>query len=221
MIEINSLFNNISNEHTVFAGTLRDWCDPLLQGQERIPVPLCPRCVTCRCESLKDLPDSPSNSSHNPHREYRYHDPSCPNHHHQHERTKSACKRQIFTKPKRRAISHDPSIAFDSHKSLRNQNVECSPSPSSTPTIQRRQKISKIPVRVSTPSSVMTTPTTTTTTASEYSPSSLNSSRSSNARTKIPRPISKRNMLRVPQLTFSSPSSSSTDEDSNDNDSDR
>ncbi|CAF5123154.1 unnamed protein product, partial [Rotaria magnacalcarata] len=48
-IESSRLFNATSNEHTLFAGTLRDWCDPLLQGQEQILVPLCPRCASCRC----------------------------------------------------------------------------------------------------------------------------------------------------------------------------
>ncbi|CAF3214935.1 unnamed protein product [Rotaria socialis] len=204
-IESSSLFNTISNEHTLFAGTLRDWCDPLLQGQERIPVSLCPRCASCRCESLKDL----SNSSHHSKRQHQHqrnHDPSCPKYR-QHERTKSTSKRRVFNKPKRRAISHDPSIA------LTDKLVERTPSPSLTYRIERRETTSKIPIRISTSSSVATT--------SEYSPaSSINSSRSSNMKTKIPRPISNQHIICTPLVTYSTQSSATTDEDLNDYDHD-
>ncbi|CAF2882038.1 unnamed protein product [Rotaria sp. Silwood2] len=212
-----SLFNTISNEHTLFAGTLRDWCDPLLQGQERIRVPLCPRCVTCKCESLKDLPDSLNNKNHRKH-----HDPSCPIFH-QHKRIKTTSRRRLFNKPKRRANSYDSSIILDNQKrSLIKQDNEHSTSRISTyQLIERRQSTSRIPVRISTTTTTTTTTSSSnvTTTASEYSPSSsINSSRSLNMKTKIPRPISNQNSLYTTYLNYANQSSSTSDEDSHDYD---
>lgn len=83
--------SSLSNEHLLFADTLRDWSDPLLHGQEPIHTPLCPRCATCKCESLKNLPNPKFNSHH----------PSCPNYRH------SYSNKHV----KRRATSHDPKIS--------------------------------------------------------------------------------------------------------------
>jgi hypothetical protein len=79
-----------SNEHLVFAETLRDWRDPLLQGYKPLPVLLCPRCATCKCASLKDF------------RHHSIHHSSCPHFHHHFRQTKSSIKR--------RSVSYDPSI---------------------------------------------------------------------------------------------------------------
>ncbi|CAF3855285.1 unnamed protein product, partial [Rotaria sordida] len=208
-----SLFNTTSNEHTLFAGTLRNWCDPLLQGQERIRVPLCPRCVTCKCESLKDLPNSLN------HRQY--HDPTCPKYH-QHKRIRTTSRRRSLNKPKRRAMSYDSSILLDNKKSLIKQQNEHSPSCILIhQQIERRQSTSKIPVRISTTTSSSNV-TTTTTTTSEYSPSSssINSSRSLNMRTKIPRLISSQNSSCTTFLTYTNQNSSTSDVDSHDHDHD-
>lgn len=89
--------STLSNEHLLFADTLRDWSDPLLHGQEPIHTPLCPRCATCKCQSLKNLPNPPFNSQHH-HHHHHIHDPSCPNFH----------RKQV----ERRAMSHDPSISL-------------------------------------------------------------------------------------------------------------
>ncbi|CAF3358390.1 unnamed protein product [Rotaria sp. Silwood1] len=216
-----SLFNTISNEHTLFAGTLRDWCDPLLQGQQRIQVPLCPRCVTCKCESLKDFPDSLNNRNHRQH-----HDPSCPKYH-QHKRIKTTSRRRPFNKPKRRANSYDSSIILDNQKrSLIKQDNEHSLSHISTHQhIERKQSISRIPVRISSSTTTTTTTTSssnvTTTTTSEYSPaSSINSNRSLNMNTKIPRPISNQNSSHTTFFTYTNKNLSTSDEDSHDYDHD-
>jgi hypothetical protein len=82
-----------SNEHHLFAETLRDWRDPLLLGQQAAPVLLCPRCAICRCKSLKDFKNS--SVEHHDH----HHHPSCPS---------SRQPKARSTKPKRRAISLDP-----------------------------------------------------------------------------------------------------------------
>jgi hypothetical protein len=198
-----SLFAPVSNEHILFAGTLRNWGDPLLQGQERTLTPLCPRCVTCRCESLRDLP--------NHHHYHRQHDPSCPNFHH-HERAKTSSRQRLVNKPKRRANSCDPAIPLNSHTSLIKQNNEHSPSPSPTTHLtKRKQSISKIPVRIS---SATSSPTITTT-ASEYSPSSSSiiDSQSMNIKSKIPRPISHQNLSSTNNLSPTKPILSSSDED--------
>lgn len=199
-----SLFTSISNEHTLFAGTLRDWCDPLLQGQERVPVPLCPRCVTCKCESLKDLSNSSNSSNHHHH---HYHHPSCPTLH-QHERSKTRSKQRVFNKPKRRASSYDPSLTNNNKKPEH---------PSSLHIPKRKKSTSKIPVRISTTSS-----STVTTTTSEYSPaSSITENRSINPKTKIPRPISNHNLSSRTIFTQTNQNRSSNDEESEDYDHDR
>jgi len=183
-----SLFSTMSNEHILFAGTLRDWSDPLLQGQERIPVPLCPRCVACKCESLKGLPNGSASSNNH----YQRHAPSCPNFHHQHERSQTTGRQRSVDKPKRRANSCDSSIPLNSHTSLIKQKAQHSPSPppSTNPT-KRKKTISKIPVRISS----ATSSSTVTTTASEYSPSSSIAEHPSiNIKVKIPRPISNQNL---------------------------
>jgi hypothetical protein len=197
-----SLFAPVSNEHILFAGTLRNWCDPLLQGHERTPTPLCPRCVTCRCESLRDLPN------HNYNNHQRRHDPSCPNFHH-HERAKTSSRPRLVNKPKRRANSCDPAIPLNSHTSLIKQNIEHSPSPLPT---KRKQSISRIPVRISS----ATSSSNVTTTASEYSPSSSSiiERQSMNNKSKIPRPISNQNLSTNNNLShIKPPTLSSSDED--------
>ena len=149
--------SSLSNEHLLFADTLRDWTDPLLHGHEAIPVPLCPRCATCKCESLKDLPNPELNLLHHHH---HIHDSSCPNFRH---------SRRINRQSKRRAISHDPSIDTSSSSSsiIKSLSAEHSPLNQS---IQRNRSTSKIPVRIST---------------SDYSPSSsISFHRLSNKKTK-------------------------------------
>jgi hypothetical protein len=181
----NNLFNirsTLSNEHLVFAETLRDWRDPLLHGPEPIPLLLCPRCTTCKCDSLKD------------HRSYHnyIHNPSCPNLYHQHERTKSSNTKPIITKFKRRAISHDPSIRVLNNSSSLSSSIIKSKSTEHSPLtniIKRKKLISKIPVRIS-PS-----PT------SEYSPPSSSSSFILNRSSKIPRLILTRS-LPSPTITI-------------------
>ncbi|CAF1306254.1 unnamed protein product [Adineta steineri] len=203
-----NLFTTSSNEHTLFAGTLRNWGDPLLQGQEPIPVPICPRCATCRCESLKALPKSSASQRYHHHHQ-KYHEPSCPNFR-QHERARTTSKQRQVNKPKRRVNSYDPSITLDNHKSLKKQSMEYSSSASSTPLIKQRHSFSKIPVRISTSSSTLTT----TTTASEYSPaSSVYESRSLNLKTKIPRPIVKLNSSYPTLFTHTNQTISSSDDD--------
>lgn len=164
------LFNirsTLSNEHLVFAETLRDWRDPLLHGYEPAPALLCPRCITCKCESLKDL-----RSTH-----HHIHDSSCSSFHHRDDQIKSPNKKHTIKKFKRRAISHDPSMTAlnTSPSSLSLSSIIKSKSAEHTPIKKSR---SKIPIRISTPST------------SEISPSSsfiLN--RSLNKKTKIPRLI--------------------------------
>ncbi len=207
-----NLFTTSSNEHTLFAGTLRNWCDPLLQGQEPVPVLLCPRCAICRCESLKVLPNSSANRNHLHHR--RHHDPSCPNFR-QHERAKTTSKQRLVNKPKRRANSYDPSITLDNHRLLIKQQTEHSSAP---PSIKPKHSTSKIPVRtVTTPSSSTVTPT-----ASEYSPaSSIHENRSLDMKTKIPRPIGKQNLSFPTISNHTNQTISTSDEDLKDYDLDR
>jgi hypothetical protein len=166
----NGLFNirsTPSNEHLVFAESLRDWRDPLLQGYQPISVPLCPRCATCRCESLKSFPNS---SSHNDH--HHKHEPSCPNFRHQHEQTKTSNK-QSFTIKRRRTISHDPSIKVIHTP----KPIEQSPL---THTMNEKHFISKIPVKM----------TTSTGDFSSSSSLSIIKNQASNKKTKIPRLVS-------------------------------
>ena len=211
-----NVFNTISNEHTVFAGTLRDWCDPLLQGQEPIPVTLCPRCVTCKCESLKDLPDS-STSSHRHYRHHQYHDPSCPNFR-RYERTKSISKQCRYYKPKRRANSYDLSLPSNNHEPLTKQKSERYSSPTATHLIKRKRSESKIPVRISRTVSSSTVATTT----SENSPSSsIHNTQSSKVITKIPRPTSNQTLPFTTNFTYANRKESNRDENSNDYDEDR
>ncbi|CAF4400378.1 unnamed protein product [Rotaria sp. Silwood2] len=177
------IYSTPSNEHLVFAETLRDWRDPLLQGYDPIPVPLCPRCAICKCQSLKDFRNISSSSIHHrDHGHHHKHDPSCPDFRHQHERAKTPIHQRTITKFKRRAISHDPSITVlntssSSSSIIKSKSAEHSPLIHS---MERKKSSSKIPVRVSTP-------------ISNYSPSSLLSSitkiQSSNKKTKIPRLI--------------------------------
>jgi hypothetical protein len=204
-----SLFTEVSNEHTFFAGTLRNWGDPLLQGREPTPVSLCPRCVACRCESLKDLQNLSASPNHHHHYHQR-HDPSCPNFH-QHERAKTSSRQRLVNKPKRRANSCDPSIPLNSHTSLIKQRAEHSPSPPpSTHLTQRKKSISKIPVRISS----ATSSSTATTTASEYSTSSsITENRSLNTKTKIPRPTSNQNLPSTTHFSHTNQILSSSDGD--------
>jgi hypothetical protein len=168
------LFNirsTLSNEHLLFAETLRNWRDPLLHGHEPLPILLCSRCVTCKCESLKDL------------RNYHHHihEPYCPNFRHQCDRTKSLSKQNIQTKSKRRAISHDPSITVLNTSSSLSSSIMKSKSAEYSPLtnfVKRKKFTSKIPVRISTPS--LST--------------SITLNNSSNKKTKIPRLILTHNL---------------------------
>jgi hypothetical protein len=209
-----SFFPTISNEHALFAGTLRDWCDPLLQGHEPTPVPICPRCAICKCESLKDLSISLSSPNHH----HRHHQPSCPSFRH-HERAKTASKQRLDNKLKRRANSYDPSIKSDNHLSIIKSKSDYSSSPPSTDLVKRRKSISKIPVRISrTPSSSSTV----TTPASEYSPaSSIHERQSSQSKTKLPRPISTQSSLITNFLINTNQTRSNSDEDLENYDRDR
>ncbi len=185
-----SLSAQVSNEHILFAGTLRDWSDPLLQGHKPTSASLCPRCAICRCESLRDLPNVLTSSNHR-HSHHHQHNPSCPNFR-RHERAKTSSRQRLINKPKRRANSCDSSIPLNSHTSLIKQKAQHSPSPppSTNPT-KRKKPISKIPVRISS----ATSSSTVTTTASEYSPSSSIAEHPSiNIKVKIPRPISNQNL---------------------------
>ncbi|CAF0760408.1 unnamed protein product [Adineta ricciae] len=194
-----NLFTASSNEHTLFAGTLRNWGDPLLQGQEPTRVPLCPRCATCRCESLRNLTRSSASRKHHHH---RHHEPSCPNYH-QHERAKTTSKQRTLVKTKRRANSHDPSLTLNNRPLISTPNTEYSSSTSSTPLMKPRNNKSKIPVRVSTMSK----------TASECSStSSLNNNRSSNIKTKLPQPLIKPTTSLTTIFTQTNQTISSSDE---------
>lgn len=172
------LFAPVSKEHIFFAGTLRNWSDPMLQRQHSRSTPPCPRCVTCRCESLKDLPRS-STSSLN-----RRHHPSCPNYRLP-ERAKTSSRQRLVSKPKRRANSCEPAILTNGHISTMKSISNSSPSPSPIiPSMKRTQSISKIPVRIRS--------ATFTTTPRDPSPSSssVSESHSSYRPSKIPRLIS-------------------------------
>ena len=196
------LFAPVSNEHILFAGTLRDWGDRTLQGQVRTPVSSCSRCVSCRCESLKDV----RNSSASPRRHHHRHDPSCPNFR-LHERAKTSSRQRLINQPKRRANSCEPEIPLNSHISLIKHNVQHSLSPSPTISLKKRtQSISKIPVRI--PSSTVNT------TASEHSPSSssITESHSLNVKSRIPRPISTQNLSSNNHLTNTNGIRSSSDD---------
>ncbi len=195
-----NLFTTLSNEHTLFAGTLRNWGDPLVQGQEPTPVPLCPRCVACKCESLKDLSNSSASLNHHHHHR---HVSSCPNIR-QYERAKTSSRSRLVNKPKRRAYSCDSFIPLNSHTSLIKQRTEPSPSP---PLTQRKKSVSKIPVRISSATSSSTA-------ASEHSSvSSIAENRSFDRKTKIPRPISNPNSTTTNHLFHTNPILSSADED--------
>ena len=135
-----------SNEDVVFAETLRDWGDPLLQGYDPIPVLLCPRCATCKCASLKTFRR----------KSIHHHHPSCPNFPHHFKRTKSSNNKQsITTKSKRRSISHDPSslmVLKPSLSIIKSKSAQLSPIINS---IKRKKPTSKIPVRISTSSPII------------------------------------------------------------------
>jgi hypothetical protein len=213
-----SLFAASSKEHTLFAGTLRNWGDPLLQGHELTPVPLCPRCAVCKCESLKAVPCSSAGRQHRHHRQ-RYHDHSCPNFR-QHERVKTNSKPRSTTRGKRRANSYDPSLSSDHPLPLSRQDTDPSLSTSPIPLIKQRNSTSKIPVRIRTFSFTMTT---TTSTASEYSPaSSVHDSHSSCPPTRLPKPLVQLNSS-VPTVVPNPDQTilSSSDEDFNGYDRDR
>ena len=175
------LFAPVSKEHSFFAGTLRNWSDPVLPKQSTTSVPLCARCVGCRCESLKSLPRSSSSLSHSHHR----HDPSCPNYR-LHERAKTSSRPRLVSKPKRRANSCEPIILTNGHTSSMKHIPKFSPSSSPFPPLSKRtQSISKIPVRIRS--------STFTTAPREPSPSSSSittESQSSTRPSKIPRPVS-------------------------------
>ncbi len=161
-----STHSNLSNQHLLFAETLRDWRDPLLHGHEPLPVLLCPRCITCKCESLKDLHHTSSYSHHS----------SCPNFRH------SIRKQQIMTKSKRRANSYDPSISIlntssSSSSIITSKSAEYSPLINNS--LKQQKSTSKIPVRISA-------------IQSDYSPSS--SSINLNKTSKIPHLILRRSL---------------------------
>jgi hypothetical protein len=186
------LFNirsTVSNEHLVFAETLRDWRDPLLHGHEPIPVLLCPRCAICKCESLKDLRNTASHSIH----QHHIHDPSCPIFRHQYDRIRTSNKQCIIRQSKRRAISHDPSITGLNTSSSSSSIIKSKSAEHSLLeyAIKQKKSTSKIPVRISTPTS-------------EYSPSSSASfiiNHLSDQKTKIPRLILTRNLPSSPSTT--------------------
>ncbi|CAM4771306.1 unnamed protein product [Rotaria magnacalcarata] len=137
-----------SNEHLVFAETLRDWRDPLLQGHNPIPVLICPRCALCKCRSVKDLHNTSSSS-------IRLHEPSCPNFRHQHEPAKTPRRQRAINQTKRRAISHDSSITvIQSSSSSSSSSIVQLNSTGHSPLLQsckRTESPSKIPVRISIP----------------------------------------------------------------------
>lgn len=174
----NDLFNTRStpsNEHTVFAETLRDWRDPLLQGHERIQVPLCPKCAVCKCQLLKNFPNTSSNSMH-----HHKHDPSCSNFRHRHERAKTQSQQRNIREPKRRAFSHDSSITTLNTSSSSSSIIKSSSFEPSclSPLSKITRSPSKIPIRVSKSLS-----------QSSSASSLANKCHSSNKKTKIPRLI--------------------------------
>ena len=175
------LFAPVSKEHILFAGTLRNRSDPTLPRHSTTSsVPICPRCVGCRCESLRSLPRSSSSLNHAHHR----HDPSCPNYR-LHERAKTSSRPRLVNKPKRRANSCEPIMLTNGHTSSVRQIPQSSPLSSPfVPLTKRTQSISKIPVRVRS-STFATVPR-------EASPSSssMTESQSSTRPSKIPRPVS-------------------------------
>ena len=116
--------SSVSNEHLLFVETLRNWRDPLLHGHEPLPLLLCPRCMTCKCESLKDLRHTSTHFI-----QHHTHQPACPKFR---QSSRSSLRQRMTMKPVRRAISHDPSISLH-------------------PT---NKSPSKIPVRISTSSSL-------------------------------------------------------------------
>lgn len=202
-----TLFSTLSNEHVLFAGTLRDWCDPLLHGHAPRSVPLCPRCATCKCESLREAPNSSNRG------DKHHHHPSCKNYRH-HKRASTASTHRPIDPSKRRAISYDPSMTSSSPSPIIKQDVEHSASSPSVALRTRQKSGSKIPVRKSTATS--TTP------ASENSSaSSIAERRTSNSKTRIPRPISHPNIPSAVLLTKSLSIRSNTDEDAEDYDMDR
>ena len=212
-----SFFAASTNEHTVFAGTLRNWCDPLLQGQAQIAVPVCPRCAGCKCRSVNETPHSPSTSD-SPrqryHQNHHHHDPSCPNYR-LHERSKTTSASRMARQPKRRANSYDSSVASDPYTLSIDSRTEHSSSPSTTRGMPPSR--SKIPVRIrSTSSSMVTTP------VSEYSSaSSINETRSSERRTRLPRPISQTRSSLPATYVNAKPTKSTSDDQSEDYDLDR
>ena len=168
------LFNirsTTSNQHLVFAETLRDWRDPLLQGYDPIPIALCSRCAICKCQSLKDFSNTALGSIH--HHRHHQHDSSCPSFRHQHEHVKTSSQERTETKPKPRSLSHDPSkTVLNTSSIIKSKFTEHSPSLHS---VQRTKSTSKIPVRTATPIN------------DSSSLLSMNKIRSSNKTTKIPR----------------------------------
>ena len=125
-----------STQHSVFAETLRDWRDPLLQGHEPNPVRACARCAACRCHSLTDLSSTSANLGHN-------HEPSCPKFLHRHLRATSSMKQRFALRSQRRATSSTPGMRTLTVSSF--LHVQ----PSSTASYTRRvNSSSRIPVRV-------------------------------------------------------------------------
>ena len=123
-----------STQHSVFAETLRDWRDPLLQGHEPNPVRVCPRCAACRCHSLTDLSSTSANVGHN-------HEPSCP----KFLRATSSMKQRFAIRSQRRTASSTPAMrTFTRPSSLHTQS---SPAASCTRRVHSSSS-SKIPVRI-------------------------------------------------------------------------
>lgn len=118
-----------STQHSVFAETLRDWRDPLLQGHEPNPVRVCPRCTSCRCQSLTNLSSSSAHAGHN-------HEPSCPRFRH-HLRATSSMKQRFAIRSQRRAVSSVPAMQTSLHVQL-----------SAAASCVKRVNSSRIPVRI-------------------------------------------------------------------------
>lgn len=144
-----------SQEHLCFAETLRDWHDPLLQGYERISVPLCPRCAVCKCESLKDF----RNGSFNAIPQHHKHEPTCPTFRHNHGRSPSSSPQGLMSRCKRRAVSLDPAIA-PLNTSSSSSSITKSISPVHSPLshiTERKKPKSNVSIRVSTPTKNLST----------------------------------------------------------------
>jgi hypothetical protein len=193
----------MTNEDTVFAGTLRDWCDPLLKGQAPRTVLRCPRCALCKCHAVKELPGTSRRS-------HCHHHSACLNYTH-HPRSKTVKTQRLMIKTKRRANSYDPLL------SVTKFDIENSSFSSLNGNRQRTMSASKIPVRIlsTLPSSMMTL-------ASEYSStSSIHDKHSTNTKTRIPRPIQNSQLLSAKIIHGSRNAKSNTDDDIEEYDVDR